>query len=76
MISVEYVPSLTSAEEESHRQFHEAVGQALRSGPDVLDDVEWALTGFAASIWAAAFKRAEEVLTQKPGLQGDRHDDV
>lgn len=65
MISVEYVPSLTSAEEDSHRQFHEVVDRLIGHGPDFLFDNKSDVERFAAAIWAAAFKRAEEVLAQE-----------
>ena len=62
-----YVPSLTSAEEESHRLFHTAVVRGIEENQDNLDgvnDFEQTLTKFAAVIWAAAFDRAEKILIQ------------
>ena len=65
MISVEYVPNLTSAEEESHKRFEGAFESASQSLPAYGWEADWKLKQFAAAIWAAAFKRAEEVLAQE-----------
>ena len=65
MITVEYVPSLTSAEEESHALFNDAVDRGILFGPSFMGESEEskrAMKRFAADIWAAAFARAEQVL--------------
>ena len=69
-VSIAHVPILTPEEEESHHLFHAAVVRAIDANRDDLDDVsdfECTLTKFAAVIWAAAFKRAEQVLAAKDG---------
>jgi len=64
MIDITYVPALTEDEERSHDLFHQTVERAAQEYG--LDNPAqfYALQKFAADIWHAAFRRAEEVLAE------------